>query len=54
MVDVTLFVLDMHDFNVILDKDWLATNNASINCSHKELVFKSPTNVRFKLLNHGT
>ncbi|KAA0048100.1 putative 22 kDa kafirin cluster [Cucumis melo var. makuwa] len=37
VIEVTLLVLDMHDFDVILGMDWLAANHASIDCSHKEV-----------------
>ncbi|TYK23808.1 ty3-gypsy retrotransposon protein [Cucumis melo var. makuwa] len=33
VIEVTLLVLDMLDFDVILDMDWLAANHASINYS---------------------
>ncbi|KAA0036866.1 ty3-gypsy retrotransposon protein [Cucumis melo var. makuwa] len=36
VVEVTLLVLDMLDFDVILGMNWLAANHASIDCSHKE------------------
>ncbi|KAA0042391.1 ty3-gypsy retrotransposon protein [Cucumis melo var. makuwa] len=32
MLDVTLLVLDMQDFDVILGMDWLSANHASIDC----------------------
>ncbi|TYK21578.1 gag protease polyprotein [Cucumis melo var. makuwa] len=32
MLDVTLLVLDMQDFDVILGMDWLLANHASIDC----------------------
>ncbi|TYK21999.1 ty3-gypsy retrotransposon protein [Cucumis melo var. makuwa] len=34
MLDVTLLVLDMQDFDVILGMDWLSANHASIDCFH--------------------
>jgi len=37
VIEVTLLVLDMLDFNVILGMDWLAANHASIYCSRKEV-----------------
>ena len=43
VLDVTLLVLDIRDFDVILGMDWLATNHASIDCSSKEVVFNPPT-----------
>ncbi|KAA0052195.1 pol protein [Cucumis melo var. makuwa] len=36
VIEVTLLVLNMHDFDVILGMDWLAANHASIDCSRKE------------------
>ncbi|KAL0556838.1 hypothetical protein IC582_005355 [Cucumis melo] len=36
VIEVTLLVLDMLDFDVILGLDWLAANHASIDCSRKE------------------
>ncbi|KAA0051309.1 ty3-gypsy retrotransposon protein [Cucumis melo var. makuwa] len=36
VIEVTLLVLDMLDFDVILGMDWLAANHASIDCSRKE------------------
>ncbi|KAA0025445.1 Transposon Ty3-I Gag-Pol polyprotein [Cucumis melo var. makuwa] len=36
IIDVTLLVLDMHDFDVILGMDWQAANHASIDCSRRE------------------
>ncbi|KAL0546400.1 hypothetical protein IC582_016308 [Cucumis melo] len=37
VIEVTLLVLDMLDFDVILGMDWLAANHASIDCSRKEV-----------------
>ncbi|XP_022154299.1 uncharacterized protein LOC111021593 [Momordica charantia] len=37
-----LIQLDIRDFDVILGMDWLATNQASINCSKKEVSFQLP------------
>ncbi|TYK04587.1 ty3-gypsy retrotransposon protein [Cucumis melo var. makuwa] len=36
VIEVTLLVLDMLDFDVILGMDWLAANHAGIDCSRKE------------------
>ncbi|TYK27669.1 gag protease polyprotein [Cucumis melo var. makuwa] len=36
VLDVTLLMLDMSDFDVILGMDWLSANHASIDCSRKE------------------
>ena len=48
LIDVTLLVLDMHDFDVILGMDWLVANSASIDCSHREVVFNPSTGTSFK------
>ena len=48
VIDVTLLVLDMHDFDVILGMDWPAANHVSIDCSHREVVFNPPTGTSFK------
>lgn len=43
----------MHDFNVILGMNWLAANHASIDYSHKEIVFNPPTEASFKYKRVG-
>ncbi|KAA0053360.1 pol protein [Cucumis melo var. makuwa] len=43
VIEVTLLVLDMLDFDVILGMDWLAANHASIDCSRKEVAFNPPS-----------
>ncbi|TYK29818.1 gag-pol polyprotein [Cucumis melo var. makuwa] len=48
MLDVTLLVLDMQDFDMILGMDWLSANHASIDCVRKEVVFNPPSNASFK------
>ncbi|KAA0046143.1 ty3-gypsy retrotransposon protein [Cucumis melo var. makuwa] len=48
MLDVTLLVLDIQDFDVILGMDWLSANHASIDCFHKEVVFNPPSRTSFK------
>ena len=53
VIDVTLLVLDMRDFDVILCMDWLATNHASIDCSRKEVVFNPSTRASFKFKGVG-
>ena len=35
-----LVLLDMHDFDVILGMDWLASYHASVHCFEKEMVFR--------------
>ncbi|XP_022859602.1 uncharacterized protein LOC111380306 [Olea europaea var. sylvestris] len=37
-----LIPLDIHDFDVILGMDFLATNRASVDCFRKEVVFRQP------------
>ena len=44
---VDLMPLSIHDFDLILGMDWLATYHASINCFKKEVVFKMPNEVQF-------
>ncbi|TYK18600.1 pol protein [Cucumis melo var. makuwa] len=53
MLDVTLLVLDMQDFDVILGMDWLSANHASIDCFHKEFVFNPPSETSFKFKGAG-
>ena len=50
---LTLIVLNMHDFNVILSIDWLATNHANIGCSRKEVIFNPPSEASFKFKGVG-
>ena len=38
----------MHDFDVILGMDWLATYHASIHCFSKEIIFKTPGEIEFR------
>ena len=54
MLDVTLLILDMRDFNEILGRNLLATNHASIDCSRKEVVFNPPVETNFKYKGVGT
>ncbi|KAL0551744.1 hypothetical protein IC582_010833 [Cucumis melo] len=53
MLDVTLLVLDMQDFDVILGMDWLSANHASIDCFRKEVVFNPPSGTSFKFKGAG-
>ncbi|KAL0561176.1 hypothetical protein IC582_001596 [Cucumis melo] len=48
MIDVTLLVLDMLDFDVILGMDWIAANHVSIDCSRMEVAFNPPLMASFK------
>ncbi|KAL0556808.1 hypothetical protein IC582_005325 [Cucumis melo] len=54
VIEVTLLVLDMLDFDVILGMDWLATNHASIDCSRKEVAFNPPLMASFKFKGEGS
>ncbi|KAL0537094.1 hypothetical protein IC582_026064 [Cucumis melo] len=54
VIDVTLLVLDMLDFDVILGMDWLAANHASIDCSRKEVTFNPPSMASFKFKAGGS
>ena len=42
-----LVVLDMHDFDVILGMDWLATYHASVDCHGKRVNFHIPREITF-------
>ncbi|KAL4016429.1 hypothetical protein IC575_024080 [Cucumis melo] len=53
MLDVTLLVLDMQDFDVILGMDWLSANHANIDCFGKEVVFNPPSGASFKFRGAG-
>ncbi|KAA0059580.1 pol protein [Cucumis melo var. makuwa] len=54
VIEVTLLVLDMFDFDVILGMDWLAANHASIDCSRKEVAFNPPSMASFKFKGEGS
>ncbi|KAA0043070.1 reverse transcriptase [Cucumis melo var. makuwa] len=54
VIEVTLLVLDMLDFDVILGMDWLAANHASIDCSHKKVAFNPPSMASFKFKGEGS
>ena len=54
VIEVTLLVLDMHDFDVILSMDWLAANHASIDCSRKEVAFNPSFMASFKFKGEGS
>ncbi|KAL4016280.1 hypothetical protein IC575_023927 [Cucumis melo] len=54
VIEVTLLVLDMLDFDVILGMDWLAANHASIDCSRKEVAFNPPSMASFKFKEEGS
>ncbi|TYK11960.1 ty3-gypsy retrotransposon protein [Cucumis melo var. makuwa] len=54
VIEVTLLVLDMLDFDVILGMDWLVANHASIDCSRKEVAFNPPLMTSFKFKGEGS
>ncbi|KAL0536821.1 hypothetical protein IC582_025783 [Cucumis melo] len=54
VIEVTLLVLDMLDFDVIKGMDWLAANHVSINCSRKEVAFNPPLMASFKIKGEGS
>ncbi|KAL0551702.1 hypothetical protein IC582_010791 [Cucumis melo] len=54
VIEVTLLVLDMLDFDVILGMDWLVANHASIDCSRKEVAFNPPSMASFKFKGEGS
>ncbi|KAL0560351.1 hypothetical protein IC582_000752 [Cucumis melo] len=54
VIEVTLLVLDMLDFDVILGMDWLAANHVSIDCSRKEVTFNPPSRAGFKFKGEGS
>ncbi|KAA0039038.1 ty3-gypsy retrotransposon protein [Cucumis melo var. makuwa] len=54
VIEVTLLVLDMLDFDVILGRDWLVSNHASIDCSRKEVAFNPPSMPSFKFKGEGS
>ncbi|KAL0546071.1 hypothetical protein IC582_015976 [Cucumis melo] len=54
VIEVTLIVRDMLDFDVILGMDWLAANHASIDCSRKEVTFNPPSMASFKFKGGGS
>ncbi|TYK06288.1 gag protease polyprotein [Cucumis melo var. makuwa] len=54
VIEVTLLVLDMLDFDVILGMDWLAANHASIDCFRKEVAFNPPSMISFKFKGEGS
>ncbi|KAL0552128.1 hypothetical protein IC582_011225 [Cucumis melo] len=54
VIEVTLLVLDMLDFDVMLGMDWLAANHASIDCSRKEVTFNPPSKASFKFKGKGS
>ncbi|KAL4016743.1 hypothetical protein IC575_024400 [Cucumis melo] len=53
VIEVTLLVLDMLDFDVILGMDWLAANHAKDRLFRKEVTFNPPRG-RFKFKGEGS
>ncbi|KAA0045265.1 ty3-gypsy retrotransposon protein [Cucumis melo var. makuwa] len=53
MLDVTLLVLDMQDFDVILGMEWMFASHASIDCFRKEVVFNPSSRTSFKFKRAG-
>ena len=45
---VDLMLLPIHDFDLILGMDWLASYHASIDCFTKEVRFRMPNESNFK------
>lgn len=44
-----LYVLNMHDFDIILGMGWLSKNHATIHCFENEVVFKKSRGEEFQL-----
>ena len=40
VLKANLIPLEMHDFDMILDMDWLSTHRASVDCFTKKIVFR--------------
>ncbi|KAI9159640.1 hypothetical protein LWI28_000517 [Acer negundo] len=51
---VDLLPLKMHDFDVILGMDWLASYYASIDCFSKEIVFHKLREKEFRFRGYET
>jgi hypothetical protein len=45
-----LIIFDIHRFDIILGMDWLSSNHAIIDCHHKEIIFKLPSEAEFKFI----
>ncbi|XP_038979924.1 uncharacterized protein LOC120110029, partial [Phoenix dactylifera] len=48
-----LIVIDMHDFDIILGMDWLASQFATINCHEKQVNFQIPGDTKFSFVGSG-
>ncbi|XP_057803382.1 uncharacterized protein LOC131018685 [Salvia miltiorrhiza] len=46
-LEADLYLIEMHDSDVILDMDWLSQNFATITCHEREIVFKVPGKKEF-------
>ncbi|XP_062164965.1 uncharacterized protein LOC133871551 [Alnus glutinosa] len=45
-----LIIFDIHGFDIILGMDWLSSNHAIIDCHHKEVIFRPPSEAEFKFI----
>jgi hypothetical protein len=45
-----LIVFDMEGFDIILGIDWLSNNHAIIDCHNKEIIFRLPSDSKFKFV----
>ncbi|TYK11555.1 ty3-gypsy retrotransposon protein [Cucumis melo var. makuwa] len=54
VIEVTLLVLDMLNFDIIMGMNWLAITHASIDCSHKEVAFNPPSMASFQFTGEGS
>ncbi|XP_038989917.1 uncharacterized protein LOC120113176 [Phoenix dactylifera] len=50
---IDLIVIDMHDFDIILGMDWLASYFATINCHEKRVNFRIPGDTEFSFMGSG-
>ncbi|XP_038978966.1 uncharacterized protein LOC120109276 [Phoenix dactylifera] len=48
-----LIVIDIHDFDIILGMDWLASQFATINCHEKWVNFQIPRDTEFSFVRSG-
>lgn len=46
---VDLILLDIKDFNIIIDIDWLVAQHAHVECFHKRVVFIIPNEESFAI-----
>lgn len=46
-ISADLLLILMHDFDIILGMDWLATYHASVDCFSKEIIFKILREIEF-------